>query len=311
MIDLLLNNAIIENSDQPVDIAIHNGMIIDLGPQLDYSPHQQLDIKRRLVIPGFVESHLHLDIALMNSWQQPGRPEPYLSHYGLNDSMERRRKKFTPLDIEQRAGMTLELASKHGVTAVRAQCHVDPEIGLKQVEALQSVKEKYSGRVTLQIATFPQQGLLKSPQIIDLFKEAFKIGADVMGGASNLDRDTHGNINVEAHLDAAFDLAMEFDIDLDIHADLGLPDTVTLDELEVVCIAKKTIERNYQGRVTVGHACALDSALPDVAAQAISLIKEAKLNIVSQPDLYRLAREDTHHVRRGLTWAMSEMPFVH
>jgi cytosine deaminase len=28
---------------------------------------------------------------------------------------------------------------------------------------------------------------------------------------------------------------------------------------------------------------------------------EAQMNVVSQPDLYRLGREDTHHVRRGLT----------
>jgi cytosine deaminase len=94
---------------------------------------------------------------------------------------------------------------------------------------------------------------------------------------------------------------MELDVDLDIHADLGIPQTVALDELEVVYVARRAIERGYQGRVTAGHVCALDSALPEVAEQAIEIMKEAQVSVVSQPDLYRLGREDTHHVRRGLT----------
>jgi cytosine deaminase len=215
--------------------------------------------------------------------------------------MERRRRSFTREDIERRAGTALGLASRHGVTAVRAQCHVDTEVGLKHVEALQSVKEKYAGRVNLQIVAFPQQGLQRYPNTVALFREAFRVGADVMGGASNLDSDPLGNVDVKGHIDTAFKLAMELDVDLDIHADLGIPDQVELDDLEVVHIARRAIEYGYQGRVTAGHVCALDSALPEVAEQAIELIKEAGLSVVSQPDLYRLGRGDTHHVRRGLT----------
>jgi cytosine deaminase len=237
----------------------------------------------------------------MNDWRVPGRPEPYLSHYGLNESMERRRRAFTAEDIECRASTALEMASRHGVTALRAQCHVDREIGLKHVEILQRVKEKYADRVTVQIVTFPQQGLINHPDNAALFREAFHVGADVMGGASNLDMMKNGRVDWKDHIDAVFDLAMELDLDLDIHADLGIPQTVTLDELETVYIAKQTIERGYEGRVTVGHACTLSVAMPDVAAEAIGLMKEADLNIISQPDLYRLGRDDTHNVRRGLT----------
>lgn len=301
MIDLLVRDVCIEGEPGLIDLTVDNGRIIARGLKLDYVAAQELDGNGRLLIPGFVESHLHLDIALMNDWQTPGRPEPYLSHYGLNQAMERCRQDFTAEDIERRASTALEMASRHGVTALRAQCHVDREIGLKHVEVLQRVKEKYGGRVTVQIVTFPQQGLINHPDNADLFREAFHIGADVMGGASNLDGDASGQIDWHAHINAAFDLAMDLDVDLDIHADLGLPPTVTLDELETVYIARQTIERGYQGRVTVGHACTLGVATPDVAAEAIALIQKAKLNIISQPDLYRLGREDTHNVRRGLT----------
>lgn len=301
MIDFILRNAYLQDEELNLDLAIDNGVIIDRGPTLNYIARQEMDLGGRLLIPGFVESHLHLDVAMMNTWSRPGRPAPFMFPHELNEDMERRRRSFTREDIERRAGAALELASRHGVTAVRAQCHVDTEVGLKHVEALQSVKEKYAGRVTLQIVAFPQLGLQRYPNTAELFREAFRAGVDVMGGASNLDSDPQGNVDVKGHIDTAFKLAMEMDVDLDIHADLGIPNRVELDDLEVVQIARRAIEYGYQGRVTVGHVCALDSALPEVAEQAIELIKEAGLSVVSQPDLYRLGRGDTHHVRRGLT----------
>ncbi len=301
MIDLILRNAYFQDEESNLDLAIDDGVIIDRGPKLNYMARQALDLNGRLLIPGFVESHLHLDVALMNPWSRPGRSAPFTHPRELNESMERRRRSFTREDIEQRAGAALELASRHGVTAVRAQCHVDTEIGLKHVKALQSVKEKYAGRVTVQIVAFPQQGLQRYPNTVELFREAFRVGADVMGGASNLDSDPQGHVDVKGHIDTAFKLAMELDVDLDIHADLDIPNRVELDDLEVVHLARRAIEYGYQGRVTAGHVCALGSATPEVTQQAIALMKEAGLSVVSQPDLYRLGRGDTHHVRRGLT----------
>ncbi len=160
MIDWLLRNAVIEGNGQ-ADLAVENGAIIDRGPRLDYEAHHEIDLHGSLLIPGFVESHLHLDIALMNPWDRPGRQEAYTSVRGFNESMERRRKSFTQEDIQSRASRALELASRHGITAMRAQCQVDPEVGLRHLEALLHVKEKFQDRVELQIVAFPQQGLLR------------------------------------------------------------------------------------------------------------------------------------------------------
>jgi len=301
MIDLLIRNASFQDGSFGLDIAVNEGKIIDKGSNLDYQARQEIQLNGRLVVPGFVDPHLHLDITLMNSWQKPGRVNPYLSHYGLNETLERRRKAFTREDIERRAGAALELASRHGVTALRAQCHVDTEIGLKHVQALQAVKEKYADRVTLQIVTFPQQGFRRNPGTLDLIKDAFQNGADVMGCASNLDFDASGKVDFRQHIDTALEFAMELDVDLDIHADLGIPQQVALDDLEVVYIARRAIETGYQGRVAAGHVCELGSASPAIAQQAIELIKEADISVISQPDLFRLGRDDKQNVRRGLT----------
>lgn len=299
MIDLLLRNACVQDSLGSIDLAVDHGTVVDRGAGLTYPASQELDLQGKLLVPGFVESHLHLDIALMNDAERPGRPRPFRSPVELNQEVELRRKSFTREEIEARAGRALEMASRHGVTAMRAQCHVDPEIGLRHVEALAAVRERYRDRVTLQIVAFPQQGLFSRPGSLDLFIRAFRVGADVMGCASNLERGP--NVDFRQHIDAALDLAMEMNVDLDLHADLGIPASVDLDELEVVHAARRVIERGYQGRVSAGHVCALGSATPQVAEQAIALIREAKISVISQPDMYRLGREDVSHVRRGLT----------
>ena len=299
MIGALIRNATIPGSLEYQDFAIDGGVILQRGPRLEYPARLEIDAGGRLLIPGFVESHLHLDIALMNDAQRPGRPQPFRSPVELNQIVEQRRKAFTRQEIEDRAGRALELASRHGVTALRAQCHVDPEIGLRHLEALVAVRERYRQRVALQIVAFPQQGFFGAPDGLDLFRQAFRHGADVMGCASNLERGQ--GIDFRQHIDAALDLAMELDVDLDLHADLGIPPSIGLEDLEVVHLARRVMERGYQGRVTAGHVCALDSASPEVAEQAIELIHAAQISVISQPDMYRLGREDLSHVRRGLT----------
>ena len=299
MIDFLLKNACVQDSQTLLDFAVDEGVLIDRGVGLDYPANHEIDLQGKLLIPGFVESHLHLDIALMNDWEKPGRLKSFSSPKELNQALELRRKSFTSQDIEQRASKALEMAARHGVVAMRAQCHIDPEVGLRHLNALLSVRQKYADRVTLQIVAFPQQGLNGEPETLDLFREAFRLGADVMGGASNLERG-HG-VSFRQHIDTAFKLAMEFGVDLDLHADLGIPAAVDLSDLEVVHVAHRTMEYGYQGKVTAGHVCTLDSALPDVAEQAIALLRDAEMSVVSQPDMYRLGREDTHHIRRGLT----------
>ncbi|OGO34361.1 MAG: hypothetical protein A2W35_19655 [Chloroflexi bacterium RBG_16_57_11] len=299
MIDLILHNASVQDSQEHLDFAIDQGVLVESGAGLNYPAAHVLDLGGRLLIPGFVESHVHLDIALMNDPVRPGRIQPFRSPVELNQAVEQRRMSFTCQEIEQRAGLAMELASRHGVTAMRAQCHVDPEVGLRHLEALVAVREKYRDRVTLQIVAFPQHGLFSRPGSLDLFINAFRCGADVMGCASNLERGS--GVKFRQHIDAALDLAMEMDVDLDLHADLGIPSSVGLDDLEVVYAARRVIESGYQGRVTAGHVCALDSAMPEVADEAIALISEAQISVISQPDMVRLGREDNRHVRRGLT----------
>jgi len=301
MVDLLIRNGRLSDGTRDVGVAVDHGRIVDIGVGLDLPASRALDAGDGLIIPGFVESHMHLDIALMNDPERPGRPAPFRLPVELNRAMEARRLAFTREDIEDRATRALALATRHGVTALRAQCHVDATVGLKHLESLLRVREAVRDHVTVQIVAFPQQGLVDQPATLDLFREAFRLGADAMGCASNLDPRVTDNTGVRRHIEIALALAIEHDVDLDTHADMGLPTDVTLDDLEVVYLAQRAREVGYEGRVTAGHVCALDSAEPAVAEAAIAQISEARISVISQPDLYRLGRTDTRGVRRGLT----------
>jgi cytosine deaminase len=293
--DTILRAAVTPDDPTRRDFGLRAGRIAAIAPQLDASAAQEFDLAGRLLSAGFVDPHVHLDIALISPGM--GRERAFRSPVELNDATNERRRAFTEADIVQRAGAALELACRHGITAVRSQCHVDQEVGLKHVHALQQVKEQYADRVTLQIVAFPQMGL-SAPGTRDLFRAALREGADVMGCGANLDP----NGDLRAHIDAAFALAQELDVDIDAHADLSLRwDEVRLEELESVYLAQRAIEVGYQGRVTAGHLNTLDSATPAVAAQAIEWIARAEMTVISQPDLYRLGRTDEQHVRRGLT----------
>ena len=99
MIDLLITNMRENNKKTTFDIAIQDRIIVETGKGLDHPSSRIIDGNGDLLSPGFVESHVHLDIALMNDPGKPGRPEPYVSHYALSDSLEKRRRYFSPEDI--------------------------------------------------------------------------------------------------------------------------------------------------------------------------------------------------------------------
>jgi cytosine deaminase len=116
-----------------------------------------------------------------------------------------------------------------------------------------------------------------------------RLGADVVGGGATFDDNV-----IEAHVEAVFRLADEFDADVDLHADLQTSPAAPLDAWEVAHIARATIAYGWQGRVTVGHLTQLgrmpaEQAVPlaEMLAQAgiqVTLVPGAELNTASNWD---------------------------
>jgi cytosine/creatinine deaminase len=109
--------------------------------------------------------------------------------------------------VRRRAEQTLEACIKHGTTRMRTQVEVDPGIGMRGFEGVQSLIADYRWAIDIEICVFPQEGLISYPGTDELLVEGLKRGASVIGGAPRYDADEAGQIH------RIFELAREFDVD--------------------------------------------------------------------------------------------------
>jgi cytosine deaminase len=287
MDDLVVRGGIVAGRQQ--DIAIQNGRIRQIAPGLHAAAREQLDIAGKLVLPGFVESHMHPDKAFVAD-RAPGLhadgPTPQVLVAEL-------KKAFTVDDIYQRARRALRYAVRHGCTAMRAHVEIDPYVGLRGVEALQRVQAECTGVLDLQLVAFAQEGLFHDNVTQGMLREALQMGLPVLGGCPYMDQDQ------QRHIDWCFETAEAFDVPLDFHADSS--DDPAL--LTCTYIAEQTIARGMQGRVVLGHLCTLDMLAADQRAQVIDLLQRAGLHAISLPatELHVKGRSQAPRTWRGVT----------
>src|SRR5436309_14615441 len=134
---LLLSGGLVGGRRQ--DIAIRDGRIERAGAGLDASGYQRLDVTDRLVLPGFVESHIHPDKAFIADRTQglrAGGPTPQTLVAEL-------KKAFTVDDVYRRARRVMELAVRHGCTTMRAHVEIDAFVELRGVEALRRLQADF------------------------------------------------------------------------------------------------------------------------------------------------------------------------
>jgi len=288
MLDLLLRGCRLPDAGEPVDLGIAEGRIV--GTMATPVPaHETVDVGGRLVTPGLVESHIHLDKALL--LERAGSTAITLAD-ALRVMGEIKRG-FTVDDIQSRARRVLDVAIAQGTTTMRTHVEVDPIVGLVGMEAILPLKAEYADAIDLQICAFAQEGIVRAPETETLLRRALGMGADLVGGCPYNDSDGIGQIGI------VFRLARTFDCDVDFHADFSdEPDHLHIHE-----IVRQTRAHGWEGRVTVGHLTEL-AALPAWDQDAIVAdIAGAGIGVVCLPatDLYLMGRGDASNVRRGLT----------
>jgi cytosine deaminase len=288
--DLIFRQAVTPSSATPVDIGVSAGRIAAIAPRLD-SESPEIIIDGKLVLPGFVDTHIHLDKACLL-----GRCGH--DHGSVGDAIRAvaaMKRDFTVEDIYARGARVLERAIVHGTTRMRTHVEIDPRIGLRGFQAIKALKRDYAWAIDLTICVFPQEGLTNDPGTEELLNAALRDGGDLIGGCPYMDTDPI------AHLEKLFDLAQAFDVDVDLHLDFDLdPSWWHLDE-----VCRQTERRNYQGRVAIGHASKL-SALPpkEFDAAAVRLARAGvAVTVLPSTDLYLMGRDATHNSPRGLTAA--------
>jgi cytosine deaminase len=286
--DFVLKNARVPaDPGAPVDIAVDAGRIVAVEAGLE-ADAPVLDVAGRLVCPGFVETHIHLDKSCLLDRCAPRRGT-------LEEAIEtvsRAKRDFTPEDVYERGKRTLEKAISHGTTHMRTHVEVDPVIGLDGLRGVLSLAHDHRWAVDVEICVFPQEGLYNNPGTDALLVAALKEGATVIGAAPYTDSQPR------AQIDRIFELARAFDVDIDMHLDFST-DASTLD-LHYVCDLTERFGRG--GRVAIGHVSKLSTAPPDAFEAAARRLADAgvALTVLPSTDLFLMGRERTHAVVRGV-----------
>jgi cytosine/creatinine deaminase len=288
-IDLVLREARIAGSEpRVVDIGIGAGRIVAIEPNLACeAPVQNLD--GRLVVPGFVETHIHLDKSCIID-RCTIRQGTLAEAFSETTAAKRG---FTEEDIYARASRTLVKAISQGTTRLRTHVEVDPRIGFKGLDAIRRLKQDFAWAADLEICAFPQEGLLNDPGCDELLIAACRNGADLIGGCPYVDSDPHG------HIARIFAIAEEFDLDIDFHLDFDLdPSWMHLHE-----VLRQTERMGWGGRVAVGHATKLSA----IDTQALAAIARrladvgVAVTVIPATDLFLMGRDHDHSVPRGVT----------
>lgn len=292
---MLLMNVLLDGYPETQDILIEDGSISRIAATGTLpNPGEVLDAQGRAVVPGFVETHLHLDKALLDE-RMPNLAGTLEGAIKVTGALKAR---FTPEDVLERSRKVLDMAIAQGTTAIRTQPDVDPIAHTIGADAMLALRDEYRGRVDLQVVAFPQEGILKAPGTLELMEQCLRNGADVVGGCTYNEPDLD---SCKEHVRQVFDLAEKYQVPVDMHTDFWVDDSDPRYAL-VEHIAEVTVARGMQGQVTLGHMTSLASLSGAHRVEVWDRIKEAGINIVVLPftDMHLNARNDDHNVRRGV-----------
>ena len=232
------------------DIVVNNGRIFaatDAPPDLPI-----LEGAGRLVLPGLIEAHTHVDKSLLGQRWYRNEVGPRLIDRIDNERAERARM---PIDASLQSARQARLSVSHGTTHIRTHVDVDTEIGIRGIEGVLATREALADQLGIDLVAFPQSGLLVRPGTLELLEQALRLGAETVGGLDPcaIDRDPKG------HLDAVFGLAERFGRGVDIH----LHETGEMGAFSMELIIERTRALSMRGHVIISHAFCLGS--PDLA----------------------------------------------
>jgi len=242
--DLTIHHARLDGAEQIISLGITDGKIVAIQ-ETDLPPGEvAIEANGAMVSPAFVDPHFHLENALLSGAANlSGTLREAINIYaGIKADMSRE-------NIVGRAAQALRMAIANGTLWMRNNVDIDQIARLRLLDAICEACDKFAGVIDVQVVAFPQLGLARNPEAVDLMWQAMARGATVVGGMPHGERDMD---DAARHIEIAFEIAKAHNADVDMHVDET--DDPYWHTLEL--LADKTIEMGYQGRVTAGHCCA-------------------------------------------------------
>lgn len=269
MFDRVFVNAV-DADGNPLNLAVREGRFAVIGPALPQTGGAEIvDLEGHLVLPGFVDGHIHLDKSFVGDRWRPHRHVASLRERLAIEKQEL----ASAAPIVERADALIRQAASFGTIAMRSHVDVDATTALTNLHAVMEAREKWRGVVDIELVAFPQAGVVSCPGTAEILDAAARDGAQVVGGIdpTTLDGDAEGQ------LDIVFGIAEKRGVKVDIH--LHEPGQQGIDQLHR--IAARTRALGLNGRVSVSHAYGLGDVAPEVVDRVAAALAEAGVSIMT------------------------------
>jgi cytosine deaminase len=254
-----------------VDILVTAGTIQRIDPSIPAPDGcAVIDGQNGIVLPAFVDGHMHLDKTF---WGLPWRPHAAGPTVPERIENERRLRRLLHLRPDVQVERLARHAVGRGTLHLRNHTDIDTEIGLRNFEGVMAVRERLHGIVSIQVVAFPQSGLVTRPGTAELLESAVREGADLIGGIDPAGLDG----NPAAHLDVVFGIAGRHGVGVDIH----LHDPGALGVWELRLIAERTRALGLAGKVSISHAFCLGMVEESELGQLLDLLVDSGISIMT------------------------------
>ena len=289
-------NASIYKYDEASEILVENGKFKTFGKNLGEAD-EVIDLGGALVLPPYVDAHLHLDYYFTAQDTQIKNTSGTL--FEAIDLWNDYKKGTTKEEMKSRMRQAVKDVASYGTQYIRAQTDcTDPN--LTGIKAALEVRDELKDNITIQVVAFPQNGMYafeaQGKTGRDLTEEALKLGADcVVGIPHNEWSPEEGTKSIKEIVR----LAIQYNKLIDVHCDET--DDVQARFLEI--LNAEVMKQGYGNATTASHTCSFGSADDAYAFRMMGLFRQSGLNFVSCPteNLYLQGRQDSYPKRRGLT----------
>lgn len=286
-------NAKIYRNDSATEMIVEDGKITQIGTNLP-TCDEEIDLGGKLVMPPYVDPHLHLDyVYTLSELGQEGAGSGTL--FEAIELWPKFKETLTVESVKRLALKGIRDEVSQGVQHIRTHIDVtDPKF--TALKAMLEMKEDLKHIVDIQIVAFPQEGMYMYKGGRDLVEEALKMGADAVGGIPHYEPAREFG---EKSVHDIVGLALKYDKLIDVHCDeTDDPHSRFLELLNALVLME-----DYGSRSTASHTCSFGSADDSYAFRMMDIFKKSKLNFISCPteNAYLQGRQDTYPKRRGLT----------
>lgn len=286
------NARIYRQHDEAQEILVDKGVIKQVGKKLP-KVDEEIDLQGRLVVPPYVDSHLHLDYVYTGGGKDAKNKSGTLFEGIARWHDVKKTQTFD--DAKERALKGIQEEVSKGVQFIRTHIDVD-DPKLTGLKAMLEIREELADNVTIQIVAFPQEGMYAYKGGDEMVEEALKMGADCVGAIPHFEWAREIG---EKSIHRTVELAVKHDKLIDVHCD----ETDDVMSRFVELLNALVMAEGIGTRTAASHTCSFGSADNSYAFRMMGLFQKSGMNFISLPteNAYLQGRQDTYPKRRGLT----------